>query len=619
MTTRTATTKPQLPEGWTIALEKNQYFGLHKATGRKTLRYVEKHEAITAAAEMEKNADMLGLPPTRGHANGHHAEEFKHLPLDAIIAHPQIRRYFDEAKLNELAQSIREKGVIEPVIVRRVHSENPHLKGDERYCIVAGERRWRASKLAGQATIPAIIRDLDDKAALEIQVTENVQRADLHPIEEANGFEALREKCDYSVADIAAKIGRPEKYVYHRLRLLDLPEATQEALWSGKIKLSQALVIAKLLENPKDQAEVTKEILKKDRWRDLETEARLTEYIQREYLTLLSSAAFSTKDANLVPRAGACTACTKRTGAQSLLFEEEFKKKDTCLDRACFQAKQKAFVEIEIDKAKEAGVKVLSKTETEKLFPYSSSSSLGWEAEKTYARLDDKVSADSKKRTYGQLLGKEAEVILAVRDNQLVKLVEKKTAHPAIAKKYESVTFSSAATSGRSDDERKRMAEEKRKKLARQTVFSNLLHKIAAFWEAEEDPVAQDQLVYVLVQMAAKNCGSDAQRNFCKALSLEVPTVKRYGADCKDYEGAIQDALDGWSEHQRWALLFQLVVADSLDFWASGGSTYRDEQRLALGKVIGFDFGAEMKAAMDLHKPKPKGKAQKPNPKNETK
>src|SRR5437660_4143990 len=153
------------------------------------------------------------------------------------------RRTFDEAKLAELAANIRQHGVLQPVLVR----PSPDSKGGF-FELVAGARRYRASKLAQRETIPATVRELTDTECLELQLIENLQRADVHELDEARGYAALMQlqPDTYTVETLAEKIGRSEKYVYARLRLLHLIEEAQQAFYIGKLTVAHAFDVARL-------------------------------------------------------------------------------------------------------------------------------------------------------------------------------------------------------------------------------------------------------------------------------------------------------------------------------------------------------------------------------------
>ncbi|GAB6392239.1 MAG: ParB/RepB/Spo0J family partition protein/stage 0 sporulation protein J [Treponematales bacterium] len=150
------------------------------------------------------------------------------LPLDAVAANlGQPRKAFDEAELAELAASIRENGVINPIIVEET--------GNGAYTIVAGERRYRAAKLAGLAEIPALVRAYSDEKRIVISLIENIQRADLKPLEEAAGYRSLMELTGLSQEEVAAKVGKNRTTVTNALRLLKLPRDIQQSLEAGEI------------------------------------------------------------------------------------------------------------------------------------------------------------------------------------------------------------------------------------------------------------------------------------------------------------------------------------------------------------------------------------------------
>lgn len=168
-------------------------------------------------------------------------EQVQDIKLTAIRANPyQPRRTFDQAALKELAASIEKSGVFQPIILRQ---PDPQL---ERYELVAGERRFRASKLAKQSTIPAIVRTMSDEQMMEIAVLENLQREDLTPLEEAQAYQTLMEKLSLTQAQVAAKLGKSRPYIANYLRLLGLPAPIKEALNAGKLSMGQARTILSL-------------------------------------------------------------------------------------------------------------------------------------------------------------------------------------------------------------------------------------------------------------------------------------------------------------------------------------------------------------------------------------
>ena len=149
---------------------------------------------------------------------------------DIVPDKEQPRRKFDEAQLASLADSIKENGVVEPIVV---------VKEGKKYQIVAGERRWRASKLAGKETIPAIVRTLDAQKRLEMSLIENVQREDLNPIEIATVYAKFREQFNLSNAEIAKRVGKSESAIINTTRLLNLPDSAKHAMVENKLSEGQ--------------------------------------------------------------------------------------------------------------------------------------------------------------------------------------------------------------------------------------------------------------------------------------------------------------------------------------------------------------------------------------------
>ncbi len=155
------------------------------------------------------------------------------LPVEAIKANPsQPRRRFDDADIEDLAASIREKGVLQPILVR------PSVFAGE-YEIVAGERRWRAATRTGVRTIPALVRSLSDAEVLEIAIVENVQRVDLSPIEEAEGYRALVDRLGRSQGEVGEQVGKSRAHVANAMRLLQLPDKVLELVRQGRLSAGQ--------------------------------------------------------------------------------------------------------------------------------------------------------------------------------------------------------------------------------------------------------------------------------------------------------------------------------------------------------------------------------------------
>ena len=163
----------------------------------------------------------------------------REIPVEMIRRSPwQPRRRLDAEALDELTRSVRAHGVVQPVVVRPV--------GEERYELVAGERRWRAAQAAGLATVPAVVREIPDEAALSIAIIENIQREDLTPLEEARGVARLVEEFSMTHREVAEAVGRSRPAVSNLLRLLDLNEDVRDRLEAGEIEMGHARALLAL-------------------------------------------------------------------------------------------------------------------------------------------------------------------------------------------------------------------------------------------------------------------------------------------------------------------------------------------------------------------------------------
>lgn len=175
------------------------------------------------------------------------------LPINEIIPNKeQPRKTFDEGALQELADSITVHGVLQPLLVR------PLLSGG--YQLIAGERRWRASRMAGLKEVPVIIKELPDSEAMEIAIIENLQREDLNPIEEAEGLQALIDKCDYTQEQVAVSVGKSRPAIANALRLLKLPEEVRQMTKEGEISAGHARALL-AFDNQAIMYEVAKQIV----------------------------------------------------------------------------------------------------------------------------------------------------------------------------------------------------------------------------------------------------------------------------------------------------------------------------------------------------------------------
>ena len=321
---------------------------------------------------------------------------FEFVPLECIEASPtNPRKHFDEAQLAELAASIKQQGVAQPILVRLSKAGVAPVRLE----IVAGERRWRASKLAGLESIPAIIRELDDAQALEIQVIENLQRADLHPLEEAEGYEHLIKQHNYTAEQLADKVGKSRTYVYQRLKLCALVPEARKAFYAGKLTPATALLIARIPVTALQAKAVAEIVGGEGKWsRETLTTREAQQHIHGTYMLRLKEAQFDTKDAKLLSKAGACTSCPKRTGNAPELFTD-VDSADVCTDPDCFGKKRAAWSSITIAQAKAHGTIVIEGAAAKKAFPYQGATHM----EGGLHLPTEKNWSDPKSRTWKQL------------------------------------------------------------------------------------------------------------------------------------------------------------------------------------------------------------------------
>lgn len=261
--------------------------------------------------------------------------QLKNVPLSSIS---MIKNYRDvepvsekDIDIIELADSIKKDGVLQPILLR------PDPTKKDCYQLIFGHRRFVASKVAKQESIPANIKEVADADILEIQVIENMQRKDVHPMDEAVAFQSLITEKKYSIEEIAGRFAKKPEYVAQRLKLIDLIPDLQKDFKQNKCNISHAILLARL--TPADQ----KDIKKRHSSGQYGSAASLQDYIDRNVTRKLSSAPFKREDATLVPKAGPCTTCIKRSGCNKILFND-IKEDDRCFDSSCFQAKMDAYI-----------------------------------------------------------------------------------------------------------------------------------------------------------------------------------------------------------------------------------------------------------------------------------
>lgn len=319
------------------------------------------------------------------------------LPVDLIDPDPtQPRKLFDPAALDDLTQSVKAFGVKVPVKVRRA--------GD-RYVLVYGERRLRASKAAGLETIPAIIdnSELTPAETLEEQMAENADREPLNPLDEGAAYKRWQDEFGLTGEQIAEKFGKKKETVYGRMKLAELTGVPRQMVQQGSLLPTIGVLIARM-PTPELQEKAFEVV---ERLADETNGGVIDEVTFRDAQLALSDelnlklkdAPWKLDDAELSPEAGACSSCPKRTGAQPELFKDV--KSDTCLDSACHTVKRKLHAEraaVSVaEKAFAKGLDVLPPEESKKALNSSK-----------FVDLGEVNERDEKRRTWGELMGKKA-------------------------------------------------------------------------------------------------------------------------------------------------------------------------------------------------------------------
>lgn len=272
---------------------------------------------------------------------------FKLIPLSDLVTSPtNPRKSFDQSKTTELAESIKEKGVLQPILVR--------AKG-KKFEIICGERRFRASQMVKtinkqKDTIPAIIREMDDQEVRELQLIENFQREDVHPMEEALAIKYAIETGQYSTEELCAKVGKSEYYIKQRIKLNNLSDKLQQLFFHGNLNISTAIKFSVYSHEIQDEI-IEEDFDFEDLMKDPSEKVELQKWTEQKYTGKLSEAKFDINDKELVKDMGSCVNCRFNTGV-ALLFPEDANTA-RCTNIACYKLKTETTFLVELEKAKQ--------------------------------------------------------------------------------------------------------------------------------------------------------------------------------------------------------------------------------------------------------------------------
>ena len=493
------------------------------------------------------------------------------------------RTHFDKDALAELTESVRRLGVLQPILVRPLNGF---------FEVVAGERRYRAAKAAGLKEIPVVARVLTDLETLEVQVIENLQREDLSPLEEAEGYRKLCKEHDCRVEDLVIKIGKSRSYVYARLKLASLPKIAKKAMWDEILPASTALLIARI-PDPKLREKAAKQVIKgPNSWNPGPMSyRRAAEFIHNHYMLRLKDAPFSTTDGELLPKAGACVDCPKRTGNQRDLFPD-IKSADVCTDPKCFDQKQDVHWKQVAKKAEASGKRVLSQKEAKQAFPHGAH----WVSDK-YVDLKANNYQGPKTQTYKKLLGKECPQIIVARDpdGEIRQLVDAKEAERVLRQKYKWASERRRTAQSASD-----RAERQKQKVKKAVVAQAI--------EAVIGKVKKSQAELKLWKYLATHLVDHSYWEVCKEVAARRGLLEK-GKGWRP-EDALAQLVDGMKTIPELKLfVFEILVTRGSDrsSWSNGHGKGLEDAC----KLYGVDLKAIQKSVKMGESAKKKAKAKK--------
>lgn len=507
-------------------------------------------------------------------------QQFELVKIERLVTSPlNQRKTFDEKKQKELTESVKEKGIIEPLIVR---SKNGKLE------IVCGSRRFKAAKESKLDEVPVIIREYSDKEVVEVLLIENLQREDVHALDEADGYRRMIEEMGYDVPGIAAKIGKSDSYVYQRLQLSRLIPEAKKAFTENKITPGHGILISRL--QPKNQKEAIQHCLQYRGDDGVASVRELMRWITNNVHLDLNKAPFDKTEKELVKGVGTCIECPKRTGFTPALFSD-IKQKDICTDPECFNGKKEAFLERKIKEEEK-------KQETEKgseKGPEKGSEKGSGKTVKPMLRLsDDYNNYGPNKPTHPTLYSSQYRVLSKdekpcefakagiMVDGKEVGRKKIVCADQACKKHWSRGYKKEPMSPGEKERRKKELDKRKQEKEYRGRVIKGILEKVGEkFKKAELAFVCKE--VYGRVYF-------DFKKILC-ARHLIEPKKERYS---KDFDGPFEKYIDGLDETGLNRVLVETAVVPMAE---AGG-----EDELIRAALV---FGVDWKKMKNVEEKKP--------------
>ena len=479
------------------------------------------------------------------------------------------RRFFDKKAMTELVASIREQGIVTPLLARPVQNGvGPVYKHLE---IVSGHRRYLAAKDAGLVEVPVLVREMTDQQAVELMVLENDQRENIHPLEQCTGYQQLQKEGNLSLEQLATRLGKSTAYVQRRLKYADLIEPIRKLFLENKIGVGHADQAARL--QPEQQKQIVPWLKRGDSARNLADE------IARHFFLVLKQAPFDTTDAKLVAKAGSCVTCPKRTGFNKALFED-VRSADTCTDPACFEEKTRAFIKIQVGTHKDAVLlSIASQYESPRAKHLT-----------TWVKAGDKNCPDTKQGVVVEQISHYANHNQEAKLGQILKICTNQK-----CKTHQSY----ASDSGYKRSDASKQADRKRK--------IELRRRALVFKELASDTFPMATKDYrVILGHAIEGLSHDHAKSLADAMEWQ-PAAAKYGG--KDYHGTVKKNLAKLTADAVYQWLYLLMLAES-DLWFHSGSTNKAQLLDAKAKQAGVPLAQLAKQASEK-KSKPKAAPKK--------
>ncbi len=423
---------------------------------------------------------------------------------------------FEDKDFDELTKSIEEKGVLMPILVR------PIKKG--KFEVVAGSRRLKAAKKIGLKEIPVKVLEMTDVEVMEAQIVENLQRQDVHPLDEGEAYRKLIEEAKYEISAVAAKVAKSESYVKQRLFLTNLKWRAVKAYGTGKINDGHAVLIARLSEN--DQKSALRETL--NRWNEVMTVKELKEWIENN---IYSEIAFQPwlKSKEAMEAVGECKYC--KPNSESLFGPV---KEGACTDLKCWKIKMKKYFDWKVKVGKLKRI----------------SSEYG-QASKGILSLSDYVKVGREKEDRCDSIMK----AIIVEGSGLGKIIDicknpKCKIHGSSQSQY---GLTPKEVKERKEERKKEIEKTKKAKIAMEKKLADALKKIK--W-----PLSEKNLK-ALLELALNLTSSNTYRSVAKRHELEVKKEKQsWGGTCYRYDKAVEKMVKGLNKNERIKLVFELLA-----------------------------------------------------------